>query len=347
MSRPLGVLGSGSFGTAIAVHAARAGREVVLWVRREEAAAAMAVERENRHYLPGVPFPANLETTHDLTRLVDCEPVVVAVPSHGYREVLRDYLKMLKARETRNARRSRGSLTVVSATKGIEAESLARMSQVSLAECAAAGIDGRFAAFSGPTFAAELARGAPSAAVVACADEQVAAAMREALASPTLRLYSSIDVAGVELAGTAKNVIAIGAGIVAGLGLGHNTLAALITRGLHEITRLGLAFGGDSKTFSGLAGLGDLVLTCTGGLSRNRRTGVELAQGKTLNEILERTTEVAEGVRNSRIVLTLAREAGIEMPITEQMVAVMYEEKPASQAVRELMTRDLKHETHL
>ncbi|MGE0640470.1 MAG: NAD(P)H-dependent glycerol-3-phosphate dehydrogenase [Thermoanaerobaculia bacterium] len=338
MSRPLGILGAGSFGTAIAVHAARAGHEVALWVRREEAAAAMAVDRENRAYLPGVRFPAGLTATHDLEALTGCETVVVAAPSHGYRAVLRDFL----------VRRPAGKpLTVVSATKGIEAETLARMSQVSLAECETAGVTGRFAAFSGPTFAAELARAVPSAAVVACEDEEVAAAMRETLASPTLRLYSSTDVVGVELAGTAKNVIAIGAGIVAGLGLGHNTLAALITRGLHEITRLGLAFGGDPKTFSGLAGLGDLVLTCTGGLSRNRRTGVELAQGKTLSEILAETTEVAEGVRNSRVVLTLAREAGIEMPITEQMVAVLYEEKPAKLAVRELMTRDLKHESNL
>ena len=170
------------------------------------------------------------------------------------------------------------------------------------------------------------------------------AELRETLASPTLRLYSSSDVVGVELAGAAKNVIAIGAGVVSGLGLGHNTLAALITRGLHEITRLGLAYSGDQKTFSGLAGLGDLVLTCTGGLSRNRRTGMELAQGKTLQQILEETTEVAEGVKNSRVILQLARAVGVEMPISEQMVAVMYEGKPAKLAVHELMTRDLKHE---
>lgn len=338
MSARIGILGAGSFGTAVAVHAARAGHEVTLWVRREEAALEMVGARENRRYLPGVPFPDALEATHDLSRLRRCAPIVMAVPSHGYRDVLREFLA---------ARATRESVTVVSATKGIEAESLARMSQVSAEECERAEVECRFAAFSGPTFAAELARAAPSAAVVACEDEKIAAGLCEALASPTLRLYSSTDVAGVELAGTAKNVIAIGAGIVAGLGLGHNTLAALITRGLHEITRLGLAFGGDPQTFSGLAGLGDLVLTCTGGLSRNRRTGVELAQGRSLVEILAETTEVAEGVRNSRVVLTLAREAGIEMPITEQMVAVMYEGKSAKQAVRELMTRDLKREANL
>lgn len=331
----IGVLGAGSFGTAVAVHAARAGHSTTLWVRREEAAIELESARENRRYLPGVVFPEALAVTHDLRAIVACDPVVVAAPSHGYRSVLREFLE---------ARGAQGAVTVVSATKGIEAESLARMSRVSAEECARAGVPARFAAFSGPTFAAELARAAPSAAVVASAEVDLAAELRETLASPTLRLYSSADVVGVELAGAAKNVIAIGAGVVSGLGLGHNTLAALITRGLHEISRLGLAYGGEPKTFSGLAGLGDLVLTCTGGLSRNRRTGMELAQGKTLKEILGETTEVAEGVRNSKVILELARAAGVEMPISEQMVAVMYEGKPARQAVHDLMTRDLKHE---
>lgn len=334
----IGILGAGSFGTAVAVHAARAGHETVLWVRREEAAAELQAARENRRYLPGVLFPEGLAVTHDLAALADADPLVVAAPSHGYRAVLQEFLAV---------RSSRAPLTVVSATKGIEAESLARMSRVSAEECDRAATPARFAAFSGPTFAAELARAVPSAAVVASADEALAAELRETLASPTLRLYSSTDVVGVELAAAAKNVIAIGAGVVSGLGMGHNTLAALITRGLHEITRLGLAHGGDPKTFSGLAGLGDLVLTCTGGLSRNRRTGMELGQGKTLEEILRETTEVAEGVRNSRVILQLARAAGVEMPISEQMVAVMYEGKPAKVALYELMTRDLKHEAEL
>ncbi len=331
----IGVLGAGSFGTAVAVHAARAGHRTTLWVRREEAASEMQAARENLRYLPGVIFPDGLTITHDLGSLAGSDPLVLAAPSHGYRSVLRDFLEV---------RGSRQPLTVVSATKGIEGESLARMSRVSAEECGRAGTPLRFAAFSGPTFAAELARAAPSAAVVASEDMALAAELRETLASPTLRLYSSSDVVGVELAGAAKNVIAIGAGVVSGLGLGHNTLAALITRGLHEITRLGLAYAGDQQTFSGLAGLGDLVLTCTGGLSRNRRTGMELAQGKTLQQILEETTEVAEGVKNSRVILQLARAVGVEVPISEQMVAVMYEGKPAKLAVHELMTRDLKHE---
>jgi glycerol-3-phosphate dehydrogenase (NAD(P)+) len=338
----IGVLGAGSFGTAVAVHAARAGHRTTLWVRRPEAAAEIDAARENRRYLPGVTLPAGLEITHDLAALADASPLVVAAPSHGYRGVLRDFLATRAERAGQAA--GQGPLTVVSATKGIEAETLARMSRVSAEECESASVAARFAALSGPTFAAELARGAPSAAVVASADVDLAAELRETLASPTLRLYSSADVVGVELAGAAKNVIAIGAGVVSGLGLGHNTLAALITRGLHEITRLGLAYGGDPKTFSGLAGLGDLVLTCTGGLSRNRRTGMELAQGKSLQAILAETTEVAEGVKNSRVILQLARAVGVEMPISEQMVAVMYEGKPAKVAVHELMTRDLKHE---
>ena len=334
----IGILGAGSFGTAVAVHAARAGHRTTLWVRREEAAAEIDAARENRRYLPGVILPEGLAITHDLAALADSAPLVVAAPSHGYRAVLREFLA---------ARVSQQPLTVVSATKGIEAETLARMSRVSEEECARAGVLCRFAVLSGPTFAAELARAAPSAAVIASADAALAAGLRQTLATPTLRLYSSTDVVGVELAGTVKNVIAIGAGLVSGLGLGHNTLAALITRGLHEMTRLVVAYGGEAETLRGLAGLGDLVLTCTGALSRNRRTGVELAQGKTLDAIVAETTEIAEGVKNSLVVRRLARARDIEMPIIEQMVAVMYEGKPAKQAVHELMTRGLKDEAQL
>jgi glycerol-3-phosphate dehydrogenase (NAD(P)+) len=183
--------------------------------------------------------------------------------------------------------------------------------------------------------------------VVASEDAELAAELCRAFATPTLRLYSSTDVVGVELGGTAKNVIAIAAGVVAGLGLGHNTLAVLITRGLHEITRLGLACGGQARTFSGLSGLGDLVLTCTGGLSRNRQIGMELAAGRTLPEILGASSRVAEGVRNSVAVSRLAHRKGVGMPITEQMVQVLYEGKPPRRAVEELMTRDLKAETEL
>jgi len=221
------------------------------------------------------------------------------------------------------------------------------MSQVVFEEGVQADREVRFAVLSGPTFAAELARGVPTASVVASEDGDLATVIREALATRTFRLYSSHDVVGVELGGAGKNVVAIAAGTVIGLGGGHNTLAALITRGLHEITRLGVAYGGQARTFAGLAGLGDLVLTCTGGLSRNRATGMELAQGKTLAEITGETQMVAEGIRNSVAIARLAALRGVEMPITRQMVAVLYEGKDARRALEELMTRELKAETEL
>jgi glycerol-3-phosphate dehydrogenase (NAD(P)+) len=335
--KPIGVAGAGSFGTALAIVASRAGRPTRLWARRPEAAAAMQAARENRTYLAGVAFPEALSVGSDLAALADADPVIVAAPSHGFREVLRHCLEQ----------RGGSSATIVSATKGVELDSLARMSEIAAAEGERAGVAIDFAVLSGPTFAAELARGVPSAAVIACERAELAAALQAALAGPTFRLYSSRDVVGVELAGAAKNVIAIAAGVLSGLGLGHNTLAALITRGLHEMTRLAVAYGADLKTLSGLAGLGDLVLTCTGALSRNRRTGIELAQGKTLAEIQAETTEVAEGVKNSRAIRRLAEERGVEMPIIEQMVAVIYEGKSPKQALNDLMTRELKEESRL
>ena len=334
---PLGVLGAGSFGTALAVHASRAGRPTVLWARRPQVARALAAARENRTYLAGVAFPSALSVTADLAPVAAAEPVIVAAPSHGFREVLRGFL----------AARAGAPATIVSATKGVELDTLARMSGIAAEEGARAGVEIDFAVLSGPTFAAELARGVPSAAVIASERAELAAALQESLAGPTFRLYSSTDVVGVELAGAAKNVIAIAAGVLSGLGLGHNTLAALITRGLHEMTRLAVAYGGDLKTLSGLAGLGDLVLTCTGALSRNRRTGIELAQGKTLAEIEAETSEIAEGVRNSRAIRRLAEERGVEMPIIEQMVEVIYSGKSPKQALYDLMTRELKEESRL
>jgi glycerol-3-phosphate dehydrogenase (NAD(P)+) len=341
--RRIGVLGAGSFGTALAVHLAGVGgHEVRLWARNPELARRMAEERANPNYLSGVTLPPGLQPTADAADLGDAEIVLIAVPSHGFRDVLRQYL-----RRHPGGHPGDGALRLVSATKGIETETLARMSQVAFEEGMAADREIGFAALSGPTFAAELARNVPSAAVIASEDAQLATEVRECLATPFLRLYSSPDVAGVELAATAKNVIAIAAGTLSGIGLGHNTLAALITRGLHEITRLGIAFGGQPRTFAGLAGLGDLVLTCTGGLSRNRRIGVELAAGRSVAEITGETHMVAEGVRNSIAVSRLAAQRGVEMPITQQMVAVLYHGKDPRRAVEELMTRELKAETEL
>lgn len=337
MSR-VGILGAGAFGTALGVHLARlTGHRVELWARDAELAARMAAERTNPEYLQGVELPDNLVPTAHLATLAGCELVIAAAPSHGFRSVLRSFL----------AACGNGPLALVSATKGIEAETLARMSQVAFEEGLAAGREVRFAVLSGPTFAAELARAMPSAAVIAAEDAAFANAVRETLATPALRLYSSADVVGVELGGASKNVIAVAAGTLSGLGLGHNTLAALITRGLHEITRLGVAYGGQQRTFAGLAGLGDLVLTCTGGLSRNRQAGIALASGKTLAEITAETHHVAEGIRNSLAISRLAAQRGVDMPITQQMAAVLYEGKSPKRALEDLMTRELKPEDQL
>jgi glycerol-3-phosphate dehydrogenase (NAD(P)+) len=341
----VGVLGSGSWGTALAVHLAGAGGHAVsLWARHPELARRMAAERENRDYLEGIEIPRRVEPTADMAALAGSEIVLLVVPSHGFRAVLRQFLATATTAVTAAGEHP---LVLVSATKGIESDTLARMSQVAAEETAASGRRLRFAALAGPSFAHELARNVPSAVVIASEDAALATEIRQALSTPTMRLYSSADVVGVELGGATKNVIAIAAGTVSGLGLGDNTLAALITRGLHEITRLGVACGGQPRTFAGLAGLGDLVLTCTGALSRNRRAGIELAAGKKLAEITGETPMVAEGIRNSAAIARLAARHGVEMPITEQMVAVIYQGKDPRRAVEELMTRGLKAEAEL
>ena len=334
----IGVLGAGSFGTALAVHTARRGYDTLLWARRAELVRELRHRRENRHYLEGITLPPELEPTSDLEELESCRVVLVAVPSHGFREVLHRFLAV-----TSGGRR----LKLVSATKGIEPESLARMSQVAFEEGIKADREIAFAVLSGPSFAAELAAGKATAAVIASEDAELARFLQESLSDATLRLYSSGDVPGVELGGSCKNVIAIAAGVVDGLDLGHNTLAALITRGLHEMTRLGLAYEGQPRTFSGLAGLGDLVLTCTGGLSRNRRAGITLAEGKSVTRLEEETGMVAEGVRNSIAVTALAERRDVEMPISEQMVQVIHHGKDPRQALEELMRRELKSESEL
>ncbi len=336
--RSIGILGAGSFGTALAVHAAGADREVVLWARRSDLAQRIAEERANREYLPGITVPPRVRPTSRVEDLVGCEVLLVAVPSHGFREAVREFLA---------AHPGGRPVHLVSATKGVEMESGARMSQVSFEEGVAADRDVRFAVLSGPSFAAELARGMATAVVIASEHAELAQLLQAELSSPVLRLYSSSDVAGVELGGAAKNVIAIAAGLVTGVGLGSNTLAALITRGLHEITRLGIAHGGQPRTFAGLAGLGDLVLTCTGGLSRNRQTGLQLAEGRTLEEITGGTTQVAEGIRNSLAVARLARQRNVEMPITEQVGQVLYSGKSPRSALADLMRRELKSEAEL
>jgi glycerol-3-phosphate dehydrogenase (NAD(P)+) len=324
------VLGGGSWGTALAAHLARAGARVRLWVREPEIAAAINDRRENPRYLKGVALPQGLCALTDLAEAARGAPaLVVAVPSEFCRELYRR-LRPLAA----------PGAPLVSATKGIETESLQRMTEVAADEAPGHPL----AVLSGPSFALEVARGQPTAVVVASADAAVAEALQRRFSARTFRAYTSDDVVGVELAGALKNVIAIAAGIVAGLGYGHNTLAALITRGLAEISRLAAAKGARPDTLAGLAGLGDLVLTCTGGLSRNRRVGELLGAGRSLDEAVHETEMVAEGVRTALAACALAERAGVEMPIASQMRAVLYGGKPPREAVDELMLRTLKRE---
>ncbi len=335
----LAVLGAGSWGTALAVHFAHEHHQVTLWSRSAELAAELRGEGRNRRYLPDAEIPPAVTVTAEIDAVMAAEIALVVVPSHGFRSVVRRFLEHLPA--------AGGPTAVLSATKGVETDTLARMSQVTFEEAVAADREMRYAVLSGPNFAKELVAGAPTSAVVASEDDELATELREALSTRSFRLYSSNDVVGVELGGASKNVIAVAAGVVTGLELGHNTLAALMTRGLHEITRLGLAYGGLPRTLSGLAGMGDLVLTCTGPLSRNRQLGVQLAAGKTPEEIFAATSMVAEGYRNSLAIARLAERRGVEMPITEQMVQILYHGKAPRQVVKDLMARERRAEAEL
>ncbi len=334
----VGVVGAGSWGTALAVHLAQCGLDVKLWCRSEAQLEELQRGR-NEHYLEGVELPPRISATNQLRDLAGLSCVLMVVPSHTFRDVLRALLV--------ECAHARHPLVIVSGTKGIETETLARMSCVCFEEGVRSGRELHYAVLSGPSFAEELVAGMPTASVLAAEDAVLAARLQDQFSSKTFRLYSTTDVSGVEIGGAAKNVVAIASGLVTGLGFGHNTLAALMTRGLHEVTRLGIASGGRQSTLSGLAGLGDLVLTCTGGLSRNRRTGLLLAQGHDLARIEGELGHVAEGVKTSLALARMAETKGVEMPITEQMVAVMYEAKSPREAVEELMTRDLKVEAEL
>ena len=328
----ISIIGAGSFGTAMAVAAARAGNEVVLWAHDPEVARTIRDTRENPDYLGGVTLAESIHPTGDLAEAARfSDTMFMVVPSHHYREVLTNIRPHLAA-----------TARVISGTKGIENESLDPMSAVSkevLGEQLVA-----FAVLSGPTFAIETAKGIPSVAVVASRDLEFAQQVQHAMSSPSFRLYHSEDVTGVELAGSLKNVIAIAAGVLEGLGLGANTNAALITRGLREMTRLGIVLGGTLETFAGLAGMGDLVLTCTGALSRNRTVGVQLGRGHTLDDILRDAKFVAEGIRTTKSAQQLAERHHIEMPITREMHRVLYEGESPREGIQRLMTRALKSE---
>ncbi|MGE0456363.1 MAG: NAD(P)H-dependent glycerol-3-phosphate dehydrogenase [Vicinamibacteria bacterium] len=326
----LSVLGAGSWGTALAQHAASCGHPVTLYAREPELARAIDRDHANPEFLPGVALARELRGTSDLGEAVaGAEALIVAIPSEFCRTFYRQLTPLAPA-----------TAPLVSATKGLELGSLRRMTEVAAEE-----LPGRpLAALSGPSFALEVARGQPSAVVLASAHEDALAMLQRALSSRSFRVYGSSDLVGVELAGALKNVIAIAAGILAGLGYGHNTVAALITRGLAEMSRLALAKGGRAETLSGLAGLGDLVLTCTGALSRNRALGEALGRGQSLQEAQAGTRMVAEGVRTTAAACTLAEQAGVEMPIAHKMREVLYEGKAPRLALDELMLRSLKNE---
>jgi glycerol-3-phosphate dehydrogenase (NAD(P)+) len=329
----LAIIGAGSWGTALSIVLAPRFRRTRLWVFEHDLAARMAETRENEVFLPGFSIPERVEITSRLAVALDGAELVLSVmPS---RHVRRLYLDMLP--------HLRPEMLFVSATKGIEGGTLMRMSEV-IGEVVSARFRPRVAVLSGPTFAREIARGEPAAVVVASVEAALAESVQRALSGPALRLYTNDDPVGVEFGAALKNVIAIAAGACQGLGLGNNTTAALITRGLAEITRLALACGGKPMTLAGLAGLGDLVLTCTGALSRNRHVGVELARGRPLDEIVASTRMVAEGVETTSAALELASRFAVEMPITRQVSAMLRDGKPPRDAVRELMERSLKGE---
>ena len=329
----IGIIGGGSFGTALAKLLADADHQVTLWFRNAGLARAVAEHRENQVYLPGFKLPDSVRVTHELEEGVAGQELLVAVtPSHVMREVMTQARPCIK-----------GTPYVVSASKGIEEGSLQRMSQV-LVDVLGQEFAGRIAALSGPSFACEVAAGMPTAVTAAATNPDTAESVQAVFRGPTFRVYTSTDLIGVELGGAVKNVIAIAAGVSDGLGLGHSSRAALITRGVAETARLITKMGGDPQTVSGLSGVGDMVLTCTGDLSRNRTVGLRIGCGERPQEILESMTMVAEGVRNSLSVHALARRLGVEMPITEQIRLMLHEDKPAHQVVGDLMRRQARPE---
>ena len=334
MSR-LAILGAGAWGTALALSLQRrGGHQVTLWSHSEEEARTISTARENTLFLPGFPLPPEIAVTAEFEPVHEADILVSVIPS----EFLRATLQRLRTH-------MRNGQFVLSATKGIEDGSYARMTQVISRTLEPAGLLLSIGALSGPSFAQEVAAGQPTAVTVAFSDPQIAKLVQTEFSSDTLRLYSSSDVIGVELGGALKNVIAIAAGIAAGAGLGYNSAAALMTRGIAEITRLAVACGGKRETLAGLSGVGDLVLTCTGSLSRNRTVGEGLGKGRKLDEILQSLGgKVAEGVCTTRAALGLARKHQIEMPIAEQMELILNEGKDPREAIRDLMLRPGKGE---
>jgi len=336
----IAIIGAGAWGTSLSIVAGRKGvHEVRLWAFEEQVRDSIRAHRENALFLPGQPIPDAVLVTNELQEALRGAEIVISVmPSHHCRRLFEQMRPFLQK-----------GMLFVSATKGIEDKTYLRMTEIICQVLASdAGFRPRIGALSGPTFASEVARGDPTAIAIASNDPECAQQVQQTLSDPRFRLYTNDDVIGVELGGSLKNVIAIAAGVCDGLGFGHNSVAALITRGLAEITRLVVACGGHRETMAGLAGLGDLVLTCTGSLSRNRTVGVELGRGRQLSEIIAGMHGmVAEGVLTTHAAVGLAKTHSVEMPIAEQMLAILHDGKSPRDAMHGLMTRSAKSETAL
>jgi glycerol-3-phosphate dehydrogenase (NAD(P)+) len=326
------VLGSGSWGTAFAQVMADAGSDVTIWGRRAEVSAAINDRHENPDYLPGIVLPESIRATHDPAAALDAaEVVVLAMPSQTLRDNLEKMAPLLPAESV-----------LVSLMKGIELNTTRRMSEV-IAETTGATPE-RIAVLSGPNLAKEIAQRQPAASVIACVDEAVAEKLQQVCLTTYFRPYTVVDVIGVELGGAVKNVIALAVGMAKGMGMGDNSQASIITRGLAELIRLGLALGADMATFAGMAGVGDLVATCMSPLSRNRTFGENLGRGMTLEEVIRSTRQTAEGVKSCESILALGRKNGVEMPITEHVVAAVHDGLPPEEIVRRIMSRTAKAE---
>jgi glycerol-3-phosphate dehydrogenase (NAD(P)+) len=333
MADKIGIIGAGAWGTALALLLADKGHDIALWMYEQDLAEETHRTRENRVYLPGFTLPANISVTASLDVVVRAKPFVLCVaPSHTVRAIA-----------TRMAPFLADDTVIVSASKGIEIDTLMPLSDV-LRQTLPPKLHNRLCFLSGPSFAKEVAQKMPTAVALASHDPEACRRAQRLMSTPYFRVYTNPDVIGVELGGSVKNVIAIAAGVLEGLGFGYNTMAALLTRGLAEMARLGVAMGADPRTFSGLAGMGDLVLTCTGGLSRNRTLGLRIGKGEKLDDILNGAKTVAEGVRTAKAARELARKNRIEMPIVEEMYRVLYEGKDPRTATQDLMSRELKAE---
>ena len=329
----ISVIGAGSWGTALSIIAAQNNNEVTLWANNSLVTESINSFAENKQYLPGVQIPSNVRATCIFEDAIDeSEIVITAAPSHVYRSVLSRIKPFL-----------RPEMIIVSATKGIENESLMRISEIVASELADR-FDPKFVALAVPTFASEVVTGHPTAAVTAAKSIEWAALVQKELSNPNFRLYTNNDVVGVELCGALKNIIALATGIVSGLGYGYNSAAAMVTRGMAELTRLVLAQGGRLETVAGLAGVGDLMLTCFGSLSRNRRVGIELGRGRSLAEITSEMQEVAESISTTRAAAMLANKLGMDTPIILTLYKVLYEDLSVEAATRYLLGRPLKSE---